>query len=183
MCMAVLLLNDLKECNTKAFALILVFFFLFCAHLCLLSSCNCRVWPVWGVLKNALLFLQTTMDPSLVFLSVPLGNLEFRLAGVIFTAHNDERKIMQFWSSSCTSVSSSVCPLRWARQGFTGRTSAASTGAVTMAPIRWCWLGALRTKWWVSQRFSPAACLLWSVQVFLWCSGANVDVTVTVDVW
>ena len=38
---------------------------------------------------------------------------------------------------------------RWVRQVFTGRMSVGSMGAVTTAPIRWCWLVALRMKWWV----------------------------------
>lgn len=140
----------LNECNIKAFVLILVFF----VHIFVLSSYNCRVWPVWGVLKNALLFLQTTMDPFLVFLLVPLGSLEFRLAGVIvfLTLHDNQiyfEHLKKIMPHSALLFLLPCIPLRWARQGFTGHMSAASTGAVTMAPIRWCWLEALKMKWWV----------------------------------
>lgn len=90
-------------------------FGIFFVHIFVLSSYNCRVWPVWGVLKNALLFLQTTMDPFLVFLLVPLGSLEFRLAGVIvfLTLHDNQiyfEHLKNNHASLCTSVYPSLYP-------------------------------------------------------------------------
>ncbi|TKS84454.1 E3 ubiquitin-protein ligase UHRF2 [Collichthys lucidus] len=43
------------------------------------------VWPVWGVPRSAQLFLQTTMDPYLVFLLEQPGNSEFRSVRQVFT--------------------------------------------------------------------------------------------------